>query len=62
MPMTHVYAMFNPFKLFTTIGPIGGFQFYIVGLIADLASANRRLIEDTLLGIRKIGIHTKKDE
>jgi glycosyltransferase involved in cell wall biosynthesis len=85
-----IYSMFNPFRLFTTIGTgiatvgiligsrftyyyllgagegkiqslilaaallIIGFQILVVGLLADLISANRRLIEDTLLRVKKI--------
>jgi len=40
---------------------ITGFQFLILGLVADLISANRRLIEDTLLRIKKIEINIKKN-
>lgn len=90
-----VYAMFNPFRLFTTIGAatigigiligcrfiyyyilglgagmiqslilaavllIIGFQILIVGLLADLISANRRLIEDALLRIKIIELRSK---
>lgn len=85
-----VYSMFNPFRLFLTLGMfflfvggligcrflfyyllgvgggkiqslilaaamlIIGFQLLIVGLVADLISANRRLIEDILLRVKKI--------
>ena len=85
-----IYSMFNPFRLFTTIGvtiiSIGGligcrfllyyifgagegkiqsliltaalliigFQVLVVGLLADLISANRRLIENTLLRVKGI--------
>ncbi len=88
-----VYSMFNPFRLFTTIGTgtitigviiggrfifyylmgsgegkiqslilaaallIIGFQILVVGLLADLISANRRLIEDALLRIKKIELN-----
>ena len=31
-----------------------GFQILVVGLLADLISANRRLIESTLLRVKKI--------
>ena len=31
-----------------------GFQFAVIGLVSDLISANRRLIEDALLRIKKI--------
>jgi hypothetical protein len=90
-----IYSMFNPFRLFTTLGmgiiAIGvligcrfvfyyligagggkiqslilaavlliiGFQVLIVGLLADLISANRRLIEDALLRIKKMEIKSK---
>lgn len=90
-----IYSMFNPFRMFTTIGTaviasgvligsrfifyyilgsgggkiqslilaaallIIGFQILIVGLLADLISANRRLIEDTLLRIKKIELRSK---
>jgi len=92
-----IYAMFNPFRLFTTIGigivSIGtligcrflfyyflgsgegkiqslilaaafliiGFQVLIVGLLADLISANRRLIEDTLLRVKKMELKSKHE-
>ncbi len=85
-----IYSMFNPFRLFATIGTviivigllisgrflifymlnegeghiqslilaavllIIGFQILVVGLLADLISANRRLIEDALLRIKKM--------
>ncbi|MBN1870691.1 MAG: glycosyltransferase family 2 protein [Candidatus Omnitrophica bacterium] len=90
-----IYSMFNPFRLFTTIGmglsAIGiligcrfvfyyligsgsgkvqslilaaalliiGFQVLIVGLLADLISANRRLIEDALLRIKRMELDSK---
>jgi len=37
-----------------------GFQILVVGLVADLISANRRLIEDALLRIKKIELTQKK--
>ncbi len=85
-----IYAMFNPFKLFTHIGMImllGGvlvgcrFLFYylltggagkiqslvfvailtiigiqiiVVGVVSDLISANRRLLEDVLYRVKKV--------
>ncbi|MCA9399152.1 MAG: glycosyltransferase family 2 protein, partial [Candidatus Omnitrophica bacterium] len=88
--MVRVYAMFNPFRLFTNLGVflsglgfligcrflyfwlmgqgdgkiqslilaavllIIGFQVLIIGVVADLISANRRLIEETLLKVRKL--------
>jgi len=90
-----IYAMFNPFRLFTTIGVgiaslgvligcrflfyyllgsgegkiqslilaaallIIGFQVLIVGLLADLISANRRLIEETLLRVKKVELNSR---
>jgi len=94
-----VYSMFNPFRLFTTLGTICifigamigcrflyffilnggsaghiqslilaavllivGFQFYVVGLVADLISANRRLQEDALYRIKKIEQRVKRIE
>jgi len=90
-----VYSMFNPFRLFVTLGTatisigtligcrflfyfllgsgtgkiqslilaaallIIGFQILIVGLLADLISANRRLIEDALLRVKKIELNSK---
>jgi len=88
--IVRVYSMFNPFRLFTTMGAafccigiligcrflfyflmgqgggkvqslilaaaflIIGFQVLIIGLISDLISSNRRLLEDGLLRIKKI--------
>jgi len=37
-----------------------GFMLLIVGILADLISANRRLMEDTLLRIKKLEIKSKK--
>lgn len=37
-----------------------GFQLLVIGLVADLISANRRLIEDTLLRVKKIELTMKK--
>lgn len=95
--LIRVYSMFNPFRLFVTLGTgtacvgilIGcrflyyyllgmgggkiqslilaavlllmGFQLLIVGLVADLISANRRLIEETLLRVKRIELTTKKE-
>ena len=89
--------MFNPFRLFATIGTgivsigiligcrfvfyyfmgsgsgkiqslilaaallIIGFQILVVGLLADLISANRRLIEDTLLRVKKMELKISED-
>lgn len=90
-----IYSMFNPFRMFLTIGSfvimigtligcrflfyyltgqgggkiqslilaaallIIGFQIFIIGLVADLISANRRLIEDVLLRVKKIELSSK---
>jgi len=92
-----IYSMFNPFRLFSTIGAffifigiligcrfiyyyllsggigkiqslilaaifmIIGFQFFVVSLIADLISANRRLIEDNLYRTKKLEITLKSN-
>ncbi|MCK5580042.1 MAG: glycosyltransferase family 2 protein [Candidatus Omnitrophica bacterium] len=96
--IVRVYSMFNPFRLFLTLGSafsligfligcrflfyylmgsgggkiqslilaaallIIGFQLFIIGLVSDLISANRRLIEDALLRIKKIEIKKHRDE
>ena len=93
--IVRVYSMFNPFRLFITLGAaflcigviigcrflfyflmgtgegkiqslilgavmiIIGFHLLIVAVIADLISANRRLIEDTLLRIKKLELSKK---
>ena len=95
--MIRIYSMFNPFRMFTTIGlgiaAVGiligcrfvfyylmgsgsgkiqslilaaalliiGFQILVVGLLADLISANRRLIEDTLLRVKKMELKISDD-
>ena len=41
---------------------IVGFQLLIIGLVSDLISANRRLIEDTLLRVKKIEINLKEKD
>ena len=41
---------------------IVGFLLLIMGLISDLISANRRLIEDTLLRVKKIELNLKKSD
>jgi len=92
-----IYSMFNPFRLFTTIGTgvatigiligsrfiyyyllgtgegkiqslilaaallIIGFQIIVVGLLADLISANRRLIEEILLRVKKTELNISKN-
>ncbi|MBF0484405.1 MAG: glycosyltransferase family 2 protein [Candidatus Omnitrophica bacterium] len=88
--LIRIYAMFNPFRFFLTLGVgfgfigfligcrflyfylmgggsgkiqslilaailvIVGMQFFIMGLVSDLISANRRLIEDALYRVKKI--------
>ena len=37
-----------------------GFQLLVIGLVADLISANRRLIEDILLRVKKVELTMKK--
>ena len=90
-----VYAMFNPFRMFLSMGTfflsigiligsrflyyylmgsgtgkiqslmlasvliIIGFQLLIIGLVSDLISANRRLIEDILLRVKKIELRDR---
>ena len=39
-----------------------GFQVLIVGLLADLISANRRLIEDTLLRVKRLELSKAEDK
>ncbi len=39
-----------------------GFQMLVIGLVSDLISANRRLIEDTLLRVKKIELKIRKGE
>ena len=41
---------------------IVGFQIVIIGLVADLISGNRRLLEDNLYRIRKLELFLGKDE
>ena len=93
LTILRVYSMFNPFRLFTTLGLgfsfigvligcrflyyfilgngegkiqslifaavmiIIGFQVLIIGVLSDLISANRRLLEDVLFRIKKMEIH-----
>ena len=96
--MVRMYAMFNPFRLFLSLGSgflfmgtligcrfiyyyllvgsagkiqslilaaiflIIGFQLLIIGIVADLISANRRLIEDTLLRVKRMELNRKKSD
>ena len=39
-----------------------GFQILVAGLVADLISANRRLLEDTLLRVKKIELKQKREK
>ena len=93
LTIIRVYSMYNPFRLFTTIGTgflligvligirflyffllgsgagkvqslifaavmiIIGFQVLIIGILSDLISSNRRLLEDVLFRIKKIEHH-----
>ena len=93
-----VYSMYNPFKIFTTVGSgisflgfllgcrflfyylvgsgegkiqslilaaaflIIGFQVLVIGIVSDLISANRRLIEDALLRVKKIELASKNND
>ncbi|MCD4780268.1 MAG: glycosyltransferase family 2 protein [Candidatus Omnitrophica bacterium] len=95
--MLRVYSMFNPLRLFLTIGSIFlliaalvgsrfvfyylmgmgsgkiqslilvaicsiiGIQLVIIGLVSDLISANRRLIEDVLLRVKRIELKTEEN-
>ena len=95
LTIIRIYSMFNPFRLFISVGGaclfvgfllgcrflffyllgegagkiqslilaavllITGFQIVIMGLVADLISANRQLIEDGLLRIKKIELALK---
>jgi len=93
--LLRIYAMYNPFRLFLTMGScsifigiligsrflyyyllgqgggmvqslilaavffIIGFQLLIIGLVSDLIASNRRLIEETLLKVKKIELNQK---
>ena len=93
-----VYSMFNPLKVFFTLGVwiiciatliglrflsyyligqgggkiqslilaavlfIIGFQMFVVGLVSDLISANRRLIEDSLLRVKQIEMRLSRNK
>jgi len=95
--LIRIYSMFNPFRLFTTLGigifSVGvfigarfiyfyllgsgegkiqslilatalliiGFQTLITGLLADLISANRRLVEDALLRVKRMELNKLND-
>lgn len=39
-----------------------GFMLYVIGIVSDLISANRRLIEDTLLRVKKIELSLKEKQ
>ena len=91
-----VYSMFNPFRLFLTVGAaflfggvllgcrflfyyllgggggkiqslilaavllVIGFQILVIGVVADLVSANRRLIEDVLLRVKRFELEDRE--
>lgn len=91
-----VYSMFNPLKIFLTLGAFStflgfllscrflfyyllgnaggkiqslilaaimiviGFQLFVVAVVSDLISANRRLLEDCLLRIKKIELKIRQ--
>lgn len=97
LTIIRIYSMFNPFRLFLTLGMaficagvlisgrfffyyllgqgygkiqslifaaiflIIGFQMIVVGIISDLISANRRLIEDALLRIKRLELSKKAE-
>lgn len=48
--------------IFSAVLLLIGFQFIVISFIADLISANRRLIEDALLRIKKIQLKTIEKE
>jgi len=45
--------------IFSAVFMIVGFQIFMIGLLADIISANRRLIEDVLFRVRKIELRKK---
>jgi glycosyltransferase involved in cell wall biosynthesis len=47
--------------IFAAIFMIVGFQVLLIGLIADIISSNRRLIEDALYRIRKMELHAGRE-
>ncbi|MFA5088829.1 MAG: glycosyltransferase family 2 protein [Candidatus Omnitrophota bacterium] len=95
--IVRVYSMFNPLRIFLTIGAgissvgillgcrflfyyligdgtgkiqslilaavfvIIGFQIAVIGLVSDLIAANRRLIEDVLLRVKRIELNKKNN-
>lgn len=97
LTIIRIYSMFNPFRLFLTLGMaficvgvlisgrflfyyllgqgygriqslifaavflIIGFQMIVVGIISDLISANRRLIEDALLRIKRLELSKRTE-
>ena len=97
LTIIRIYSMFNPFRLFLTLGMaficmgvlvsvrflfyyllgegdgkiqslifaavflIIGFQMIVVGIISDLISANRRLIEDALLRIKGLELSKRTE-
>ena len=95
--IVRIYTMYEPFKVFTTIGfvtfavgfaislrflyfyfnndgqghlqslllaavlMIVGFQVLLIGLVADVISANRKLLEDLLYRVRSMELNAPKD-
>jgi glycosyltransferase involved in cell wall biosynthesis len=95
--IVRIYAMYEPFKVFTSIGfltflaglaisfrflyfyfnndgqghlqslllaavlMIVGFQVMLIGLVADVISANRKLLEDLLYRVRSMELNSPKD-
>jgi glycosyltransferase involved in cell wall biosynthesis len=47
--------------ILTAVLLIIGFQLLVIGLVSDLISANRRLIEDALLRIKKVELNSRKE-
>ena len=48
--------------IFAAVFMIIGFQVLLMGLLADVISANRKLLEDLLYRVRKIELPTRRDE
>lgn len=48
--------------IFASVFLIIGFMLYVIGIVSDLISANRRLIEDTLLRVKKIELSLKEKQ
>lgn len=48
--------------IFSAVFMIIGFQVLLMGLLADVISANRKLLEDLVYRVRKIELPTRRDE